>query len=73
MTRFGMNIQPAEIVGIPFPYTDMATEKRRPVHVMTGPDQRGDFTGLAITSVPTQDKSVCIGLETMKSGRLPRE
>jgi mRNA interferase MazF len=38
-----MNVKPGEIVGIPFPYTDMSTKKKRPVLVFTKPDQRGDF------------------------------
>lgn len=67
-----MIIKPAEIVGIPFPFSDMSTRKSRPVLVLTSPDQRGDFTGLAITSVLTKEKSFCIDAESMRSGELPR-
>ncbi len=65
-------IQPAEIVGIPFPYTDMSTHKRRPVLVVTPPDRRDDFIGLAVTSVPTEDMAVRLEPECMKSGKLPK-
>lgn len=36
-----MNIEPADIVGIPFPYTDMSANKRRPVLALTHPQKRG--------------------------------
>jgi mRNA interferase MazF len=65
-------IQPSEIVGIPFPYTDMSTHKRRPVLVMTRPDRRDDFIGLAVTSVPTEDMAVRLRPECMKNGKLPK-
>ena len=67
-----MIIQPAEIVGIPFPYSDMSTRKRRPILVLNSPDQRGDFTGLAVTSVLAKEKSFCIRAESMRSGKLPK-
>ena len=68
-----MNIRPAEIVGIPFPYTDMSTRKRRPVLALTTPDQRGDFIGLAVTSVRTEEQALCIQEESMRSGQLPKK
>lgn len=40
----GMNYSPGDLVGIPFPYSDLKTEKRRPVLVMTHLDRHGDFT-----------------------------
>jgi len=67
-----MNIKPADIVGIPFPYTDMSTRKRRPVLVITQPDQRGDFIGLPVTSVQTEELAVCINDESMDTGNLPK-
>jgi hypothetical protein len=33
-----MICKPCEIVGIPFPFSDRATQKRRPVLVITCPD-----------------------------------
>ena len=66
-----MNIKPASIVGIPFPYTDLSTRKRRPVLVLTNPDQRGDFIGLPVTSVQTEHLAVCIDKESIENGNLP--
>lgn len=67
-----MNVEPASIVGIPFPYTDLSTHKRRPVLILTNSDKRGDFTGLAITSVSTVEKAVCINDKSLKNGKLPK-
>ena len=67
-----MKIQPSEIVGIPFPYTDMSTQKRRPVLVLTAPDQRGDFIGLAVTSVLTEENTFRIESDSLEKGRLPK-
>jgi len=67
-----MKIQRAEIVAIPFPFTDMSTRKLRPVLALTSPDQRDDFIGLAVTSVLTEKKSVCLQAESMRSGLLPK-
>jgi len=63
-----MNVEPASIVGIPFPYTDLSTSKRRPVLVLTCPDQRGDFIGLAVTSVDTMKKAVQINDDSLERG-----
>lgn len=67
-----MNIDPADIVGIPFPYTDLSTRKRRPVLVLTHPDLRGDFLCLPVTSVQTEEAAVGIDEKFLKSGNLPK-
>src|SRR5690554_1646930 len=38
-----MTLEPGDIVLIPFPYTDLASHKRRPVVLLGAPDERGDF------------------------------
>ncbi len=67
-----MTIQPAELVAIPFPYSDISTHKKRPVLVLTKPDERGDFIGLAVTSVPTEANAFCIQPDAMEHGKLPK-
>lgn len=67
-----MTCKPGELVGIPFPYSDLNTKKRRPVLVVTPPDSHGDFMGLAVTSVHTVESAVGIDEKSMATGRLPK-
>ena len=67
-----MTCKPGDLVGIPFPYSDLSTKKRRPVLVVTIPDRHGDFMGLAVTSVETEDSAVAIVEGDMETGNLPR-
>ena len=67
-----MMCKPGDLVGIPFPYSNLTTRKRRPVVVMTNPDRHGDFMDLAVTSVETEESAVPIVEEDMLTGSLPR-
>ena len=67
-----MPCKPGEIIGIPFPFTDLSTKKRRPVLVLTNPDRRGDFMCLAVTSVLTKECAVGIDVKSMVTGYLPK-
>ena len=68
----GTNCRPGDLVGIPFPYSDLKAEKRRPVLVITQQDRHGDFICAAVTSVPTVESAVSIDNASMKTGQLPR-
>lgn len=67
-----MKCEPGDIVMLPFPYSDLSAAKRRPVLVLTNPDRHGDFIGLAITSVFTQEHSVRIDNTSLTRGSLPK-
>jgi len=67
-----MTCRAGDLVGIPFPYSDLGTQKRRPVLVVTDPDNRGDFMGLQVTSVLTEEMAVVIDVESMATGQLPK-
>ena len=69
----GTNRRPGDLVGIPFPYSDLKAEKRRPVVVITQEDRYGDFICAAVTSVPTAEFAVSIDNTCMKTGHLPRQ
>jgi len=69
----GMTCNPGDIIGLPFPFSDLASRKKRPVLVLTEADSRGDFMGLAITSVLTEDNAVSIESLDMRDGFLPQK
>ena len=62
-----MSYNPGDLVGIPFPYSDLKTEKRRPVIVHE--DRHGDFVCAAVTSVSTPEFAVAITNVSVK-GRI---
>lgn len=68
-----MTCKPKDIVGLPFPFSDLVSQKKRPVLVLTQADYRGDFMGLAITSVLTEDNAVSIESRDMRDGLLPKK
>jgi mRNA interferase MazF len=68
-----MTFKPGDIVGLPYPFSDLTSRKKRPVLILTRADYRGDFMGLAITSVVTEDNSVSIENSDMKDGFLPKK
>ena len=69
----GMNIKPGDLVGIPFPYSNLKAEKRRPVLVLTQADRHDDFICAAVTSVPTAECAVAIDNSSMTTGNMPRQ
>jgi len=52
--RHGMKYSAGDILLIAFPFTDLKRAKRRPVLVIKGSNDRGDFVCLQITSKATQ-------------------
>jgi mRNA interferase MazF len=68
-----MTCKPGDVVGLPFPFSDLTSQKRRPVLVLTQADYRGDFIGLAVTSVLTEDNVVSIETADMRDGFLPKK
>ncbi len=60
-----------ELVLIPYPFTDLSARKRRPVLVLTNPDQYGDFIALQVTSRGHHGHSVSLD-QRLKSGCLPK-
>lgn len=60
-----------DLVLVPFPFTDLSTEKRRPVLCLTDPDGFGDFLAAAVTTKGYHTHCVSLDDQAMTSGRLP--
>lgn len=61
-----------EIVLIPFPFTDLTATKKRPVLILTRPDDLGDFIALPITSKKNHPFLYSIHQEDLSKGSLPK-
>jgi mRNA interferase MazF len=48
-------LQVGEIILIPFPFTDLSAQKKRPILVISEVDANNDFIALAITSKQKED------------------
>ncbi len=60
-----------DLVLVPFPFTDLSTEKRRPVLCLTDADGFGDFLAAAVTTKGYHAHGVSLDDLEMASGRLP--
>lgn len=54
-----------------FPFTDLSSQKRRPVLALTAPDQYGDFVALSVTSRGFHENSLSLD-GGLKEGALPK-
>jgi len=62
----------SDIVQIPFPFSDMTRQKRRPVLLLTAPDNFGDFLAVAITSQAGHDDAIALQNDDIADGLLPK-
>ncbi|MEO5333069.1 MAG: type II toxin-antitoxin system PemK/MazF family toxin [Magnetococcus sp. YQC-5] len=67
-----MIYEPGDLVLIPFPFSDFAINKKRPVLILTLPDRYEDFIGLAVTSTPMQEAALPLNTASMLQGLLPK-
>ena len=72
MMKFGTMLKHSDIVQIPFPFSDLTLQKRRPVLLLTSPDAFGDFLAVAITSQAGHDDAIPLQEDDIANGRLPK-
>jgi len=67
-----MSFDRGQVVLIPFPFSDLASEKRRPVLLLTATDAFGDFVGVALTTRGHHPRSVALGRGDFNGEPLPK-
>jgi len=60
-----------DLLLVPFPFNDLSAAKRRPVLVLTAPDEYADFIALPATSRPQAERGVPLTSAGLLSGALP--
>jgi mRNA interferase MazF len=75
MTTSGTTINPlpGELVLLPFPFTDLSGNKRRPVLVLAAADTLGDFIAVPVTSQPGHSGFISLGSQQLADGALPKD
>ena len=64
--------QPSEVVLLPFPFTDLSATKLRPVLVILGANERGDFLAAQITSQTHHAVQEALSDADFELGALPK-
>ncbi len=67
-----MMLKRSDIVQIPFPFSDLTQQKRRPVLLLTAPDALGDFLATAITSQAGHVDGIPLQDDDLVEGKLPK-
>ena len=67
-----MTLNRSDIVQIPFPFSDLTHQKRRPVLLLTVPDAFGDFLAAAVTSQAGHDDAISLEDNDIFEGRMPK-
>lgn len=67
-----MTLNPSDIVQIPFPFSDLSQNKRRPVLLLTAPDHFGDFLAAAVTSQAGHNDAIPLHDADLAQGSLPK-
>ncbi|MDD5297309.1 MAG: type II toxin-antitoxin system PemK/MazF family toxin [Rhodocyclaceae bacterium] len=62
----------SDVVQVPFPFSDLSRQKRRPVLLLTPPDGFGDFLAVAVTSQPGHADAVPLENTDIVAGSLPK-
>jgi mRNA interferase MazF len=61
----------ADLVLLPFPFSDLSASKRRPVLILTDPDAQGDFVACPITSRAGWSHGRLLSQNELVAGTLP--
>ncbi|WFE69182.1 type II toxin-antitoxin system PemK/MazF family toxin [Thiomicrospira sp. R3] len=65
--------QKSDIVVIPYPFTDLSSNKLRPVLMLTSANAQGDFLAMQITSKAGHDNAETLENADLEIGQLPKQ
>ncbi len=71
-TPFSPDARTGDIVLLPYPFTDHAGAKKRPVLVVAQADGQGDFVAVPVTSSPGHLNAISLQQPDMAAGALPK-
>lgn len=64
--------QPREVVLLPFPFSDLSTNKKWPVLILKSSNFQGDFLAVQITSQSGFENAVLLQQDDFEIGLLPK-
>jgi mRNA interferase MazF len=65
--------QPSEIVLLPFPFSDLSANKKRPVLILKSANFQGDFLAVQITSQAGHEHALVLQQDDFILGLLPKK
>ncbi len=65
--------QPSEIVLLPFPFSDLSANKKRPVLILKAANLQGDFLAVQITSQSGYENALVLQQDDFILGLLPKK
>lgn len=65
--------QPSDVVLLPFPFSDLSAQKKRPVLILKAENMQGDFLAVQITSQPGYEGALVLEQDDFAIGLLPKK
>lgn len=67
-----MTCRPSDVVLLPFPFSDLSAQKKRPVLILKAENRQGDFLAVQITSQAGYEGALVLEQDDFSIGWLPK-